>query len=314
MTKRRRPRPPTRIAPSSAGDASGPGLVELGRFSHVSLSRWLEAAEKLSRLQTSLYFDLEPARKAQSARLLAALRFAARRRFEFSDWCRIVDYRYSLTPLSVAGSLRVGGRFNIGSDLEPAAFTPFPALYVAENFETAMREKFGRAPASSGLAPNELALRKPTSFAQVRLHGIVEGVLDLGDAASLSAFVRVLATFKMPRRVHEVARALGLRVPGMIRTVSTLQRQLLDPNWRMVPMQYDLPSNSQVFARIAVAAGLHGILYRSARTESGQCLALFPQNWRGSESRIEVSDPGPAGAQMTEISGTTASGSPDGDP
>jgi hypothetical protein len=135
---RRRPRPPTRIAPPVSGDVSGPALIELERFSSASLKRWLEAADRLSRLQASLYFDLEPARRTQSARLLAALRFAARRRYEFTDWCRIVDYRYSLAPLSVAGSLKVGGRFNIGEDLEPATFTPFPALYVAENFETAL--------------------------------------------------------------------------------------------------------------------------------------------------------------------------------
>jgi len=306
VSRRRRPRPPTRIVTQSDGDASGPGLVELERFSSVSLKRWLEAADRLNRLQASLYFDLEPARKSQSARLLAALRFAARKRFEFTEWCRVVDYRYSLAPLSVAGSLKAGGRFNIGADLEPAAFTPFPALYIADHFETALREKFGRASASSMLSPTELALRRPASFAQVRLHGALDGVLDLGDSESLRPFIEVLAKFKLPRRVHKLARVLGLRVPGLIRTVPMLQRQLLDPNRRMVPMHYDLPSNSQVFARIAVAAGLHGILYRSSRNESGQCLALFPQNWRGSESFVAVNDPAPAEARLTRIDGATA--------
>jgi RES domain-containing protein len=305
VTRRRSPRPPTRIAPPNVGDASGPGLVELERFSSVSLKRWLQAAERLNRLQASLYFDLEPLRNARSARLLAALRFAARRQYEFADWCRIVDYRYSLAPLSVAGSLKVGGRFNIGNDLEPATFTPFPALYLAESFETALREKFGRTPPSSRLSAADLALRRPTSFAQVRLRGSIDAVLDLNDVASLRGFVDVLARFKLPRRVHELARSLGLRVPGLIRTVSTLQRQLLDPNWRMVPMQYDLPSNSQVFARIAVAAGLHGILYPSTRANDAPCLALFPQNWTGSDSWIEVSDACPEGARLSRLDGTT---------
>jgi hypothetical protein len=151
----------------------------------------------------------------------------------------------------------------------------------------------------------ELALRRPASFAQVRLRGQIDGVLDLDDAASLRAFVDVLATFKMPRRVNELARALGLRIPGLIRTVSMLQRQLLDPNWRMVPMQYDLPSNSQVFARIAVAVGLHGILCRSSRAEGALCMALFPQNWAGSDSFIEVRDAVPVGSRLTKIDGVT---------
>lgn len=305
MTRRRRSGPPARVAQPGVGDASGPSLVELERFSSLSLKRWLEAAARLNRLQASLYFDLEPARRAHGARLLSAIRFAARRRFEFEDWCRIVDYRYSLAPLSVAGSLKVGGRFNIGGDLEPASFTPFPALYVAENFEAALHEKFGRAPAASILTAAELALRRPTSFTQVRLHGMVDGVLDLNDAESLRGFVDVLATFTMPRRVRELARTLGLRVPGLIRSVSMLRRQLLDPNWRMVPIQYELPSNSQVFARIAVAAGLHGILYPSSRVAGAQCLALFPQNWSGSASHVAISDPTPAGVGLTRIDGTT---------
>ena len=150
-------------------------------------------------------------------------------------------------------------------------------------------------------------MRRPASFTQFRLHGLVDGVLDLNDVDSLRAFVDVLASFTMPRRVRELARALGLRVPGLIRSVSMLQRQLLDPDWRTVPMQYDLPSNSQVFARIASAAGLHGILYPSSRAADAQCLALFPQNWAGSDSHVAISDAAPAGARLTRIDGSTES-------
>ena len=35
----------------------------------------------------------------------------------------------------------------------------------------------------------------------------------------------------------------------VIRSPTLLQRKLLDPNWRMVPAQFDLPSNSQIFGR-----------------------------------------------------------------
>ena len=71
------------------------------------------------------------------------------------------------------------------------------------------------------------------------------------------------------------------------------------------PQQFDLPSNSQVFGRIAVAAGLHGILYPSARQQGKQCLALFPQNWADSGSVVEVADTPPPGAGLCRIDGKT---------
>src|SRR6266478_3413097 len=106
----------------------------------------------------------------------------------------------------------------------------------------------------------------------------------------------------IPRDVRQAARRLGLRPPPwLIRSPITFQRQLLHPNWRMLPQQFDLPSNSQVFGRIAVAAGLHGILYPSARQQGKQCLALFPQNWADSGSVVEVADTPPPGARLCRI-------------
>lgn len=73
----------------------------------------------------------------------------------------------------------------------------------------------------------------------------------------------------------------------------------------MLPQQFDLPSNSQVFGRIAVAAGLHGIQYPSARQQGKRCLALFPQNWTDSGSVVEVADEAPSGARLTRVDGKT---------
>jgi RES domain len=100
------------------------------------------------------------------------------------------------------------------------------------------------------------------------------------------------------------ARRLGLRqAPWLIRSPITLQRQLLHPNWRMLPVQFDLPSNSQIFGRLASAAGLHGILYPSVRQQGKGCLALFTQNWANSGSNIQVSDGVPEGARLTRVDG-----------
>jgi hypothetical protein len=73
----------------------------------------------------------------------------------------------------------------------------------------------------------------------------------------------------------------------------------------MLPMQYDLPANCQVFGRLASAAGLHAIRYPSARHEGRQCLALFPQNWRGSGCFVQVADPVPPEARLVRIDATT---------
>jgi RES domain-containing protein len=306
VPKRRRPEPPRRGATPGAGDAAGPSLLELDRFNTASVRRWLLAADRLRSLQTALYFGLEGVRQAKSASLVAALRFAAGGGLDVDGWCRIVDYRYSLAPLSVAGSLKVGGRFNIGVDLDPASFTPFPALYIADGYATALREKFGQVAPGTPLTPDELALRRPGSFTHVRLRGRIERVLDVTDTTALQGFVDVIREFALPRTVATLARQLNLkRAPALIRSAVMLQRQLLSPDWRMLPMQYDLPANSQVFGRVASAAGLHGILYPSARAEQGRCLALFPQNWRGSDTYVEVADVTPPEARLVRLDGTS---------
>lgn len=307
MRRRRAPPPPRPKPAGSAGEPELPSLVELERFSAASLHQWSAAATRLQTLHRALYFELESLRQRDSDRLVEAVRLCAINHFVFKDWSRIVDYRYSLEPLSVAGSVRnEGGRFNVGAALSPGAFTAFPALYVADDYPTAFLERFGSSagPHGSGLTGEDLALRKPGSFTQVRLRGTLENVLDVGDLDALRPLVNVIKEFPLPKAVAQMARKLGLRQsPWLIRSPTTLQRQLLHPNWRILPMQFDLPSNSQIFGRLVSAAGIHGILYPSARDSAHQCLALFPQNWRGSSSFIEVTDAVPAGVTLTRIDG-----------
>ena len=152
----------------------------------------------------------------------------------------MVDYRYSLTPLSAAGSLaNEGGRFNIGRRLSPGSFRPFSALYIAEDYDTAHHERFGQPlkPTRSSLTDNDLALRRPSSFTQVRLRGQLANVLDIGDLDVLKPLVGVIRNFSLPREVSTLVRQLGLKhAPWLIRSPITLQRQLLNANWRVLPM------------------------------------------------------------------------------
>lgn len=307
-----RPHGPPRFKTTpSPAEGEPPSLAALEEFSEVSLRQWLAVAKALNQLHTALFFGLELERQQRTPELLDAIRTNLVQGEAFECWSRIVDYGYGLEPLSVAGSLKGdGGRFNIGAGLNAALFAAFPALYLAEDYPTAFREKFS-APPPLVDDPKKLdmptqALRAPDSFTHVSLRGRIELLLDISKIESLQAFAAVLRTFAMPARVRLLARQIRMRAPpGLIRSAHTLQRQLLSPVWRMFPVQFDLPSNSQVFGRIAAAAGAHAVRYPSAKQGGTQCLVLFPQNWRGSSSFVEVVGAVPPGARYTRIDGTT---------
>ncbi len=90
-----------------------------------------------------MYFGVQPEQRRLRSELLAALSLTQPLPFPFSRWTRVVSYQYSIEPLSAAGSLHAyGGRFNPGVDLDPGTLNPWPALYIGEDTETALREKF----------------------------------------------------------------------------------------------------------------------------------------------------------------------------
>jgi RES domain-containing protein len=288
------------------GDPEMPSLLELDRFSTGSLRKWAESARSLDELHASLHFDLEPLRQRDGQKLLDAIRSRASMDLPFQGWSRIVDYQFTLDPLSLAGSLRnVGGRFNMGSEISPATITPFPALYIAENFETALREKFGQSQSMTHeFSSTDLALRTAESFSQVRLRGRLDLVIDVCDPAALEPFAKVIRGFPIPRNAQLISRRLGFkRPPWLIRSSNALQRQLLHRNWRVMPVQFALPSNSQIFGRLASAAGMHGILYPSAQNADSKCLALFPQNWNGTTSFVEIEGTVPAEIVRARLDG-----------
>jgi RES domain-containing protein len=288
--RHRKPAPPRRGAPL-AEDQALPPLGVLEEFTHASLSKWRTAGKNLNQFSQSLFFDLEKHRNQHSNELLEAIRSSTRGPFEFKHWGRLVDYQYTNQPLSTAGSVkRDGGRFNIGGGLNPATYSPFPALYVAEDFETAYREKFSieRSVQGGGLTTDELALRRESSFTFVGMSGRAESVLDIGDPKSLQATAKVLAQFKMPRSIASLGRMLHLKPPDLVRSANGLQRQLLHPYWRAEPAQHGLPSNSQIFGRLCVAAGVQAILYPSTRNGGKRCIALLTQNWKQSSAYVEL--------------------------
>ena len=189
------------------------GVLELERFTDTDLTRWNRLSEHLDYLHNLLHFGFESQRSTFRSALIAALQSAGPCRLEISRWCRIVQHRYSLDPLSPEGSLfHVGGRFNVGRDVPIDVRAPWPALYLASDTETAYREKYGMARNESigGLSREELALMPQESHALVMVNGVVENTFDLSNVAALAPLCKVLAKFKMPPEVYRALKALRI--------------------------------------------------------------------------------------------------------
>jgi hypothetical protein len=237
-----------------------------------------------------VYFDLERQRAASHEELCDALRSAGGVDIRVDGWARVCDYRWSLTPLSPAGSLKgIGGRFNIGSDLDRARGQQFPALYIAEDVDTAYLEFFGGAPDSptGPLKIQEFALRRRTSFTTFALRGRVENVLDLRTSSSLKEFAKIIAAFKLSPDTHRLARSIGVPVRKLMRTAGEIHtRILLAPKaWRSEPQLFGIPAANQIFSRYIRGAGFEGVIYPSQQGGNA-CMAVYRENLAG--TRIEV--------------------------
>lgn len=210
----------------------------------------------------------------------------------------MVTYQYSNAPLSSAGSLQAyGGRFNLGKDVDEAALSPWPALYLAQDFETAFREKFGLASDRSvdGLSPQELALEQGISHATVFLHGAVSRLFDLRGTAHLNGVAQVLRKIRMPPRARQLRSKLQIPPQSlfMAHTPRQLHQMVCQHNWRQWPVQFGLPGPSQILADLIRQAGYEGIVYRSSKGPA-DCMALFPDRLTDG-SFIELADAAPAG-------------------
>lgn len=185
-----------------------------------------------------------------------------------------------MEPLSAAGSLHgYGGRFNAGADLDPGTLDPWPALYIAENQETAFRERFQIASTQTvdGLSPQELALARSTSYSTVFLNGQLHDLFDMTSPSSLEAVAKVLGRIRMPAKARFLQKKLRISATDlrMIRTGQQLYDNVLTRNWRTLPVQFGLPAAGHVLAELIRAAGFGGILYRSTKGPA-RCVAVFP--------------------------------------
>jgi hypothetical protein len=305
VARRRKPIPPAKVP---AQQAPG-GIYELDRFSEASLSKWAELSGDLDELQAVLHFNVEPERRRLRPELITALQRVAPVELPLEGWVRIVTYQFSLAPLSCAGSLlSVGGRFNAGFELDPGTLSPWPALYLAEDFETAFREKFQleRTALVDGLTPQELALEQGISHSTVRLRGHLHRVFDMTRVESLVPVAEVFRKIKMPTRARQLKKKLGIANSGlsMAQTAQQVYNMVLLHNWRVLPVQFGLPAQSHVLSELIRAAGFEAIFYRSTKGAKN-CLAVFP-DLIDSGSFVELMDASPPGVKHRRLDASTA--------
>lgn len=279
--------------------------VLLDSFTQGDLHEWAARGDEVQALCDRVYFDLERQRVSRHEDLCAALRSHPGIALELRGWTRVVDWRWSQTPLSGVGSLNgIGGRFNIGMDLDRARGQSFRALYVAENVETAYSEYFGGRLSSktNRLSLGEFALRRESSFTTFLLSGQLEQILDLSTAESIQAFVAIIKDFDISRATKEAIRRARLPPRRMLRSAMELRNWLLAPpsEWRLEPQAFGIPSTCQIFGRFVKDAGFDGIRFPSQHGH-GLNLALYPENFRASSSRVEVLGPAPEGATHTTL-------------
>jgi hypothetical protein len=230
----------------------------------------------------------EEARERIAASLLPACR-----KFEFAHWQRRVPSRYALQPLSAQGSVLdpIGGRFNVGR-IDPERIPPFPALYLAEDQDTALQEALGGIESKKGLTFRDLALNRLDSYAMYSMSGQIGIALDIGDGSVLKPLAQIIGEFPVPSELVRWAQRLAQPTPGSINSVASIMQWTMLREWRRMPALAAVDAPSQQLGRMARAAGIEAIRYRSVK--SGKpCLAVFPDNLAHSSSYVELDDPTP---------------------
>jgi hypothetical protein len=158
---------------------------------------------------------------------------------------------------------------------------------VAASKETALQEALGQSDKESVLTALERALTHPQSETIVSVSGRIDRIFDLRRPESLEQFVKIIKHFTLSKSLLELAKSLGETPPIMIQNTDQLLKSLLDPDWRMWPARYDIPSNPQVFGHLLYLAQIEGVIYPS-KFMGKECIALFPKHFEFSTSFLKL--------------------------
>lgn len=264
-----------------------------------SIQQAKDSTCKLVDYHWNFYSELAQQRKIYRHELLQALKKAAKSIFKIDGWQRSIKFKYSNHPLSTIGSITfIGGRFNSGSDINPS-IASLHALYLAVDKDTALQEQLGQEP-SEGLTPQEIALTRKDSISTLCISGLIESYIDLNDKESLMNFVSILKKFKVSPNLTKESNKVNEREPDIIKSLDGLMYSLLDPNWKIQPANYDIPSNSQIFGQLVCDAGIQAILYPSKLSKK-PCLVVFPQNFENTKSYIQLDGEIPSSVVVRQL-------------
>lgn len=263
-------------------------LLEAGSLADIRAAK--QVTYTLVKYQWDYYSELAHQRNVIQDKIKEALTQTCAP-YAPQKWQRALKYKYSWHPLSTVGSLSyIGGRFNTGISVN-SEVPNFPGLYLACNKETALQEHLGQVPVPAGskLTSLDLALTNPASETIISVSGKLDRVFDLTKASNLKPFVELIKNFKLSKELKATANRLNVAIPGIVKTSSELLETLLCRDWRHLPSNYDVPSNSQIFGHLVYSSGIEGILYPSKFT-SKECLVVFPRNFAGTDSFIFLDD------------------------
>ncbi len=274
-------------------------LLEKSNMEDMKAAR--EWTEKLLDYHWKFYYELAYQRNQNSEKIKETINESCVFDFEFSNWQRAVKYKYSLHPLCTVGSITfIGGRFNTGRDIN-LQIPEFQCLYLTIDKDTALQETLGQEPSKNKkLSPQEMALSNPQSETIVAVYGRLDKVFDLRKELNLKKLVSILKTFKLSKEIKRLAKEANLEEPKVIKNQKELLATILESHWRDKPVNFDIPSNSQIFGYLIYLAGIDGIIYPSKLTKK-DCLAIFPRNFENGESFVALTDEPPSEKVPTRI-------------
>ena len=148
----------------------------------------------------------------------------------------------------------------------------------------------------------EFALTDTRSIVVVSIRGHLDTLIDLNQPDKLKDFVDLIKNFKMPKAALKTSIKYRVNL-DIINSVDNLVKTLLATNWRSLPIQFDLPSSSQIFGQMVKDVGIEGILYPS-KYSGEACVVVFPQNFRNTESFVELVDKPPRGTRFVRLDST----------
>lgn len=200
--------------------------------------------------------------------------------YKHDELHRIVRSRFSSDPLNAVGSVErpPGGRFNFGKSTRYVT-NYFHCLYLGDSYETSFEESFHSAEESIG------------DFSSFKVKATLDSYLDLTEDKPYELFFDVIKDIKLPKDFEKLAQDKGVAPMSLASSAHALKTSILSPNYKAWDTWLDRFSPSQWFGYYVQQSGINGILYPSVRKDGGVNLAVFVDNFEGSNSTVSLAKP-----------------------